>query len=159
MDIPIHSIREGVVTRAWKDDGTEYGNRVYIKHDDGTTCMYAHLESFCVREGDRVRDKQTIGMMGSTGTKEKHLHLSWFPAGSKTLMSSDARDPAPYLIVHGMPCRTEAINPYGSDVRSPTLKALGKMHEGIDFSGNPKRIVQTLDGLQGGDLYLERVPK
>jgi hypothetical protein len=54
-----------------------------------------------------------------------------------------------------MPCRTEAINPFGSAIHNPKLSR----HEGIDFSGNPKRIIQTLDGLQGSELYLERVPK
>lgn len=158
MDIPIHSIREGVVLHALPDDGKEYGARVYIRNIDGSVCMYAHLESFCVRAGDRVREKQTIGMMGSTGTDNKHLHLSWFPAGSSSLTSAYARDPTPYVIVYGMPCRSEAIVPYGSAVCHPKIAEQGRGHEGIDFGGHPKRILQTLDGLQGGDLYLQRVP-
>ena len=51
------------------------GNLVIIDHNFGFTTWYAHLASFNVKEGDRVKRGQVIGFVGSTGmSNAPHLH-------------------------------------------------------------------------------------
>lgn len=53
-----------------------YGNRVVIRHADGSETSYSHLSGFDVRQGDRVRAGQTVARSGSTGNVTgPHLHF------------------------------------------------------------------------------------
>ena len=78
--------RNGVVTAIKKDSDVgglkdEYlsqGNHIIIKHNDGSTAMYWHLqkEGVLVIEGDTVKQGQHIGYSGNTGyTAFPHLHF------------------------------------------------------------------------------------
>jgi murein DD-endopeptidase MepM/ murein hydrolase activator NlpD len=68
------AMRDGTVTKAgW---GTGYGNVIYIKHDDGYETRYAHLTSFNVRPGTKVKQGQVIAKSGNTGVGSgPHLHF------------------------------------------------------------------------------------
>jgi len=44
-----------------------YGNYVKIKNRNGEIWIYAHLDSYKVKEGDRVSEGEVIGKVGSTG--------------------------------------------------------------------------------------------
>ena len=51
------------------------GNLIIIDHGFGFTTRYAHLSSFNVKEGDRVKRFQVIGFVGNTGrSSAPHLH-------------------------------------------------------------------------------------
>lgn len=51
------------------------GNHVIIDHGFGYSSIYAHLESFNVRRGQKVKRGDVIGFVGSTGTSvAPHLH-------------------------------------------------------------------------------------
>lgn len=53
-----------------------YGNWIEIKHDDGTSSRYGHLNSRDVRVGQRIEAGQVIGTVGNTGTSTgAHLHF------------------------------------------------------------------------------------
>jgi murein DD-endopeptidase MepM/ murein hydrolase activator NlpD len=72
---PIMSAGEGVVARAGPF-GT-YGNYVRIRHSDGYETAYAHMSRFALglRPGQRVRQGQVIGYVGTTGRSTgPHLH-------------------------------------------------------------------------------------
>jgi murein DD-endopeptidase MepM/ murein hydrolase activator NlpD len=52
-----------------------YGNQIVIDHGFGYKTMYAHLQSYKVRAGDKVKRGQIIGTVGSTGkSTSPHLH-------------------------------------------------------------------------------------
>jgi len=52
------------------------GNLLIIQHQGGWMTVYAHLDSFVVRRGDRVRQNQKIGTIGRTGkVAESQLHF------------------------------------------------------------------------------------
>lgn len=52
-----------------------YGNHIIIDHGFGYSSMYAHLDGFNVRKGQKVRRGDVIGYVGSTGTSlAPHLH-------------------------------------------------------------------------------------
>lgn len=71
-----------------------YGNFVKILHDDGTVCLYAHMEYTSVRVGQRVSKGQVIGRMGNSGNSfGGHLHWEYW---SKNDYYSNI-DPSPYL--------------------------------------------------------------
>lgn len=70
---PVRAAGDGVVVKAcyWGN----YGNIVQIKHNNEYTTAYAHLNRIKVRVGERVRQNQLIGNVGSTGrTTGPHLH-------------------------------------------------------------------------------------
>lgn len=64
---PVKAVGDGVVTkRGW---GGGYGNQVIVKHVAGLESMYSHLSGYArgLRQGQKVRQGQVIGFVGSTG--------------------------------------------------------------------------------------------
>lgn len=65
---------DGIVAAADRSK-TGYGNQIIIDHGFGYKTMYAHLQSFKVRQGERIKRGQVIGTVGSTGkSTSPHLH-------------------------------------------------------------------------------------
>ncbi len=53
-----------------------YGNLVVIKHDYGYETRYGHLDEILVEKGQKVKKKDLIGKVGSTGRSTGyHLHF------------------------------------------------------------------------------------
>lgn len=83
---PVLAAREGVVmeveadfARAGRDADPALANLVRLLHDDGAMSVYAHLKTggVLVREGQRVRAGEQIGLSGDTGfTTGPHLHFA-----------------------------------------------------------------------------------
>lgn len=64
---PVKAVGDGVVLkRGWAGD---YGNQIVIRHSAGLESMYAHLSGYArgLKQGQRVRQGQVIGFVGSTG--------------------------------------------------------------------------------------------
>ncbi|QQS39041.1 M23 family metallopeptidase [Candidatus Woesebacteria bacterium] len=62
-----------------------YGNAAYIRHNDTTTSLYAHLSHIFVKVGTFVDFNDPIGTMGSTGRSSgDHLHLEIHINGKPT---------------------------------------------------------------------------
>ena len=71
---PIYAAGDGVVERAGWSSG--YGNFTLIKHVNGYETGYGHQSKLLVKPGDRVRQGQLIGLVGSTGNSTgNHLHF------------------------------------------------------------------------------------
>jgi lipoprotein NlpD len=72
---PIYSAADGeVVFSGWGPTG--YGKMVIIKHLHHLTTVYAHNSKILVKKGVRVKQGQTISLMGSTGRSTgPHLHF------------------------------------------------------------------------------------
>jgi murein DD-endopeptidase MepM/ murein hydrolase activator NlpD len=64
---PIWAVADGTVTSCGWNGG--FGNQVIIRHMNGCITYYGHLSGFGpgIRSGIRVRQKQVIGYVGSTG--------------------------------------------------------------------------------------------
>ena len=89
MGTPIAAAKDGVVTSAGWSGG--YGYCVVIRHDGGTSTLYAHLSLIGVKKGQKVTQGTVIGKSGQTGTATcPHLHFGLF--SGRTLV-----DPLPYL--------------------------------------------------------------
>lgn len=80
---PVVAAQTGtVVTAGWNGGG--YGNYVIIDHGNGYKTLYGHMlnGSLLVKAGDRVKQGQQIGTMGSTGRSTgTHLHFEIKTAG------------------------------------------------------------------------------
>lgn len=71
-----------------------YGNFVKIQHDNGTVCLYAHMEYTSVKVGQRVSKGQVIGRMGNSGNSSGgHLHWEFWSCNDYY----SNIDPSPYL--------------------------------------------------------------
>lgn len=68
-----------------------YGNYVVLKHDNGMTSLYAHMNDISVTKGQLVSTGQIIGHVGTTGQSTgPHLHF-------EIHMNGEAQDPRLYL--------------------------------------------------------------
>lgn len=73
---PIFAAGDGVVEFAARNGG--YGNYVRIRHNGTYKTAYAHMKAFAkgIRKGKRVRQRQVIGYVGTTGRSTgPHLHF------------------------------------------------------------------------------------
>lgn len=71
---PILATGDGKVTYAAHAPG--YGNLVEIDHGQGYSTRYGHIQSLLVKNGDLVKQSQTIATVGSTGRSTgPHLHF------------------------------------------------------------------------------------
>ncbi|MBX9972873.1 LysM peptidoglycan-binding domain-containing protein [Cytobacillus firmus] len=71
---PVYSVDAGIVSRSYYSQ--TYGNVIFIKHNNQTETVYAHLDKRFSAEGENVVQGQKIGLMGSTGDSSGvHLHF------------------------------------------------------------------------------------
>lgn len=69
----IYATADGVVKKAFRNGG--YGNYVLLSHGNGYTTSFAHMQTFLVKKGARVKRGQLIGFVGNTGRSTgSHLH-------------------------------------------------------------------------------------
>jgi len=70
----IYATGDGVVKDV-QSIGGGYGKWILIDHGFGHETLYAHLNAFNVKIGDRVKRGSTIGFVGNTGTSTApHVH-------------------------------------------------------------------------------------
>jgi murein DD-endopeptidase MepM/ murein hydrolase activator NlpD len=62
---PVRAVADGVVTQAGWDGG--FGLSISLRHARGYETMYNHLSRLDVKRGERVRQRQVIGRVGTTG--------------------------------------------------------------------------------------------
>jgi murein DD-endopeptidase MepM/ murein hydrolase activator NlpD len=80
---PIYSTGDGRVITVRHNVGG-YGKEVEVDHGFGYVTKYAHMESFNVKEGQRVKRGECIGYVGNTGTSvAPHLHYEVIYNGTK----------------------------------------------------------------------------
>ena len=73
---PVHAVARGVVVESSYNPYA--GNKVGVRHSDGSTSFYFHLNSRSVKKGQRVRSHQVIGTVGATGrVTGPHLHFGF----------------------------------------------------------------------------------
>lgn len=74
VNTPIVAADEGVVIEQFNDING-YGKYIKLKHHWGET-LYAHLDDYMVKVGDKVHPGQIVGLSGNTGNSTgPHLHF------------------------------------------------------------------------------------
>lgn len=75
---PIVAMGNGVVAETGYD-AFGYGNYVWIDHKYGFRTRYNHMSKILVRDGEKVKVGQTVGLEGATGlVTGPHLHLELY---------------------------------------------------------------------------------
>ncbi len=99
---PIETVADGTVVFAgWQG---AYGNFIKIEHGGGIATAYAHLSKMNVKKGDRVRQGQVIGEVGTTGRSTgPHLHYEMYKNGE---------------LVHPLETKTPSGDPVPDSLRS-----------------------------------------
>lgn len=79
---PIRSVGDGTIAFAgWK---TGYGYITSVRHNGTYSTNYAHQSKIAVKYGQKVKQGQTIGYVGSTGySTGPHLHYEMIKNGAK----------------------------------------------------------------------------
>ena len=114
---PVKAASNGVVEFAGSQGG--YGNTVVIQHRDGYESAYAHLNGFAkgLRKGQRVRQGDVIGFVGSTGwSTGAHLHF-------EIRVNGVARDPMKIALPTTQPLGSAALASFRRDT-APLLERL-----------------------------------
>jgi murein DD-endopeptidase MepM/ murein hydrolase activator NlpD len=85
----VYSTGNGVISTV-KSARRELGNHIIIDHGFGYQTVYAHLDKFSVRVGQKVKRGDVIGYVGNTGlSTAPHLHY-------EVLVNGRHVDPAMY---------------------------------------------------------------
>jgi len=91
---PVRAAENGTVVYA----GNElkgYGNLVLVRHADRWMTAYAHMDRTLVKKGDAIKQGQSIGTVGSSGSVDSpQLHF-------ETRRGTDAINPAAHLSQRG----------------------------------------------------------
>lgn len=149
-----------------------YGNFVKIQHDDGTVCLYAHMEYTSVKVGQRVSKGQVIGRMGNSGNSNGgHLHWEFWSRNDYYFNV----DPSPYLapkepVVLPKPVERDKNKrqfqvDYNDNLRvreTPNGNILGILNKGIyDFISTEKNggyeWVKLKDGMYSAITDMSRI--
>ena len=92
---PIVAAADGVVTDVGPTAG--YGAWVKVRHSDGTTTLYGHVNTWLVSVGERVMAGDQIATIGNRGNSTgPHLHFEVLVNGSSRI------DPVPWLAQRGL---------------------------------------------------------
>ena len=75
LNTPVYAINDGIVKFA--QNLSTYGKTIIIDHGFGIYSLYLHLNDFKVKENERVKRGEVIGLSGNTGySLSPHLHFS-----------------------------------------------------------------------------------
>ncbi|QBE63055.1 M23 family metallopeptidase [Pseudoduganella lutea] len=100
---PIRAAGDGVVDFAGSQNG--YGNVVVLKHWSNYTTAYAHMSRFAsgLKKGQKVRQGELIGYVGSTGwSTGAHLHYEFRIGG-------ESKDPTKLASITQAPLTTAEL--------------------------------------------------
>jgi murein DD-endopeptidase MepM/ murein hydrolase activator NlpD len=90
MGTPIHAAGDGIIAFAGVESG--YGNYTCIQHASNLATCYGHQSLILVKTGDKVKQGQVIGLVGSTGySTGPHLHF-------EVRINGQVTDPLPFLL-------------------------------------------------------------
>ncbi|MEL4306563.1 M23 family metallopeptidase [Joostella sp. CR20] len=80
---PVYATGDGVVTRA-DNKSSGYGEHIRIDHGFGYMSLYGHLSKYKVRQGQKVKRGDLIGLVGSTGRSQApHCHYEVWKDGNR----------------------------------------------------------------------------
>lgn len=89
---PVGAAGDGEVIFAGQQGG--YGNRVILRHADGTQTTYSHLSNIGVGVGDRLGAGQPIGAAGATGNVTgPHVHFEVMDSSGQFVNPADWMGP------------------------------------------------------------------
>ena len=125
MGEPIYAAASGTVVTAGRSNG--YGNLIELDHGKGLATRYGHLSYIGVYTGQRIRQGELIGRMGSTGRSTgTHLHF-------EVRIDGRAVNPRPYLDASSymLAAQSRIAGPQSADASDGLLRRVA-----ATFGGN-----------------------
>jgi len=106
---PVRAVGDGTIAfRRYSRTG--YGNFISIRHNGTYTTNYAHLSKIYVRGGQKVKQSDIIGTVGSTGfSTGPHLHYEMIKNGVKV-------NPLREILPPGKPIKEENKERFFSEI-------------------------------------------
>jgi len=115
---PVYAAGDGTVIRSAYSKAN--GHHVFIKHANSIVTKYLHFTKRTVKEGQKVKQGQTIGTVGSTGLASgPHLHYEF-------LLNGVHRNPRTVPLPKVEPLGGEALAAFRRH-SAPLLTQLGRM--------------------------------
>ena len=113
---PIRSVGDGTVIYAgWSSAG--YGNLTSIRHNGTYSTNYAHQSKIIVKAGQKVKQGEIIGYVGSTGLSTgPHLHYELAKYGSKINPLTEVLPPGAPIKEENKERFFEAIEKYQAEL-------------------------------------------
>ena len=105
LGTPVRAPGDGKVIDATDHyrSGDAWGKVVVIDHGHGLVTRFAHLDSYLVKKGDKVRAGDVIAAVGTTGKSTgPHLHF-------EVIQDGEMVDPAPLITAMPSPAATPAV--------------------------------------------------
>jgi murein DD-endopeptidase MepM/ murein hydrolase activator NlpD len=119
---PVYAAGDGVIEKAgWAG---AYGKYIRIRHGGSFKTAYAHLRGFAggISEGTRVKQRQVIGYIGSTGRATgPHLHY-------EVIQDGDQVNPQTLRLAAGYRLKGEELEDF--------KKSVAKVHEQVEAFGD-----------------------
>jgi hypothetical protein len=142
----VYASRDGIVSRIGVSP-TGYGNVVYLKHDDGSYSMYAHLRNF-VPKIQRVVDEYRLQNYRFNFDQNMESHNLEFKKGDLIAFSGDTGIGPPHLHFE---LRTPSNNPFNpllagvrvADKVAPRITGISIEPLSQDATVNGRRNIQT----------------
>jgi len=107
---PIRAVGDGTVIQIGRSGC--YGNMITLRHNGTYTTRYAHQSKFAVKSGQRVKQGETIGYVGSTGCSTgPHLHFEMIKNGAKI-------DPLKEVLPPGTAIKEENKERFFSEIKA-----------------------------------------
>lgn len=71
---PIAAVLDGTVSAI--GEGKSYGNYIMVRHNSNLTTLYAHCSKIVAKKGQKLKQGDTVALVGSTGRSTgNHLHF------------------------------------------------------------------------------------
>jgi len=125
---PIYATGNGKVDFKGRKGG--YGNTIVLQHGDRYSTLYGHLSAFAdgIKEGERVRQGDLIGYVGSSGLATgPHLHYEF-------LVDGEHANPLTVKLPNSLPLPAE----YKKDFERKTRVALAQLAQASALALNQK---------------------
>lgn len=118
LGTPIRAVGDGTVTFAGRNR-QGYGNLTSIRHNSTYSTNYGHQSKIIVKVGQKVKQGQTIGYVGSTGLSTgPHLHYEMVKNGVKINPLLEVLPPGQPIAEANKARFLAAIKPYQSQLQS-----------------------------------------
>lgn len=123
---PVYAAGDGKVTRSAYDANN--GNHVFIQHANSIVTKYLHFTNRNVKQGQRVRQGDVIGFVGSTGLSEApHLHYEFVVNGTH-------RNPRTVSLPTVEPLLSDHLEAFKA-YASPFLSQLSRLESASMYAG------------------------
>lgn len=147
-----HAAVDGLVT--YSAELGSYGLLVILRGDNGDEYRYAHNDVLLVRHGQRVKQGDRVGVLGSTGAATgPHCHYEVRPLGRTHVNPRIYMDAANTIPTSG------GVQPFTTDKETDDMLAIivrGKGWFGVWPQGSGKPVAVAIPG--GNEAAASKVP-